>query len=166
MMNLDPIPPVPNTNSVAANFLDLLADPAAARKLIEELNSSKAAAEAAYQEARTLQNEVTTRERKLAADLQTFDTNKKAHSAFLADAGDKLDKRHNELNIRESQLAADREAHSRAVSEHNADVAAHEAAKSAHAAALNRHANDVAELKLQKAQVDKWLVWLASRPQN
>lgn len=93
MMNIDPVPPIPAMNTAAVQFLDLLADPAAARKLMNDLVAAHGKAVAAHEEALRLRSEVIQKQATLDREKQDFETNKAAHSAFLHKTGAELDAR-------------------------------------------------------------------------
>lgn len=104
MITLDQVPAIPAMNTAAVNFLDLLADPTAARKLIAELKDAHDRATAAHTEAKQLQNDVMQKQHAHDEAVRVLETNRRAHSAFLADAGKKLDDRHSAADEREKAL--------------------------------------------------------------
>lgn len=166
MMNLEPVPPIPAMNTAAVNFLDLLADPEAARKLMDDLVASHAKAAAANAEAKKLQVEVFEKQKAHDQDVHTFEQNRKAHSAFLADAGTKLDKRSLDLDAREKKLHGDIAEFEKRKAEYEADVAWLQADKASHEKAKNEHANNQAELANDRAKMDRWLAWHRQQPER
>jgi uncharacterized protein (DUF3084 family) len=124
MMNLDPVPPIPAMNTAAVQFLDLLADPKAARKLMDDLVATHAKASAAHDEATKARGEVIGKQNRLDQEKRDFEQHRAAHSAFLKQSGDELDKRHNAAHEREMRLAEANAAHD----ERDAKIAAREAA--------------------------------------
>lgn len=104
MMNLDHVPPIPAMNTAAVQFLDLLADPAAARKLMDDLVASHAKATAAHDEATKVRNEVIVGQATLDKSKRQFEQDRAAHSAFLKQTGAELDKRHQAAQEREERM--------------------------------------------------------------
>jgi len=165
MINLDPIPPMPQMSAHAAQFLDLLADPAAARKLMEDIKLAHDRATAAFEEAKKLQQEVGKKQTKHNEDVATFEQNRKAHTAFLNSTANELDNRATELDRREAQLAVDRDALVQNATQHQAAVSAHQAEVAAHNTRVQDRLNAETVLASAKEKVDRWRSWIDQRPE-
>jgi chromosome segregation ATPase len=154
MINLDHVPPIPAMNTAAVQFLDLLADPAAARKLMDDIKAVHDKATAAHMETQTFQRAVVDGRSKLDQDVAAFEQNRKAHTAFLNETGAKLDTRAADLEAREKQhlqavsaLAERASDYETAASRLQADIAVHAVNEQALASDRTVHDGNVEKLR-------------------
>lgn len=111
MMNIGHVPSVPAMNAATLAVLDLLADPQAARKLMDELAASHARSMAAFTEASTMQAAVLAAQKTLDESKREFEQHRAAHSAYIRQTGTELDRRHTDADERERGLSEARIAH-------------------------------------------------------
>jgi hypothetical protein len=104
LMNLQPLPVVPSANEQALKLLDLLADPVAARKLLDEITRATCTAGAAVREAKEHRAAAVAAHAELNAERDTFHKDRVARSAYLASSGKAFDERESVLRDLERRL--------------------------------------------------------------